>query len=146
MDNKKLYRSRSERIIFGLCGGLGRYFNVDPTLIRILFVLLAIPGGFGLLAYLIISLITPLESGAETMPKEEMKKFAHKVKHEVNEATAEMKKERRYGGFRLFLGAIIIAAGFFLLFREIFPFYHFRTFLWPVLVILFGVYLLVKHK
>lgn len=133
-------------MVFGLCGGLGRYFDVDPTLIRILFVLLAMPGGFGVLAYLVISLITPLELGMETTPKEEVREFAHKVKHEVNEATAEMRKERRHGGFRLVLGAVIVAVGFFLLFREIFPFYHFGTFLWPVLLILFGVYILVKHK
>ena len=133
-------------MIFGLCGGLGQYFGVDPTLIRILFVLLAMPGGFGVLAYLIISFITPLEPGEDITPKEEAKEFAHKVKNEVHEAAAEMKKERRHGGFRMILGVIVIAAGFSFLFREIFPFYHFGTFAWPLLLILFGVYLLVRHK
>ena len=86
--DRKLYRSRSERMIFGLCGGLGEYFNVDPTLIRILFVMLSMPGGFGLLAYIIISFITPLEPGTGTTPKDEVKEPAHKVKREAKEATA----------------------------------------------------------
>lgn len=143
--NKKLYRSRTERMIFGLCGGIGHYFNVDPTLIRILFVLLAMPGGAGVLVYLVASFVVPLEPGEAVDPKDEVKEFAHKMKDGMNGAKEEIKKHGHAGG-RTFFGAIVIAIGFFLLAREIFPFYHFGMFLWPVLLILFGVYLLVKHQ
>jgi phage shock protein PspC (stress-responsive transcriptional regulator) len=61
MENKKLYRSNTERMIAGVAGGLGEYFNIDPTLIRILFVVLAIFGGPGLILYIIMALIVPLE-------------------------------------------------------------------------------------
>jgi len=134
-------------MVFGLCGGLGHYFDVDPTFIRIIFVLLAMPGGAGILVYLVASFIVPLEAGSEEIhPKEEVREFAHKFKHEIHQTAEEIKKERRHGGFRPVLGAIFVAVGFFLLFREVFPFYHLGTFLWPVLVILLGIYLLTKHK
>lgn len=54
MAYKKYLRSRTNRKIAGVCGGLGEYFNIDPTLIRILFLGLLIFGGGGLLLYLII--------------------------------------------------------------------------------------------
>lgn len=57
---KKLYRSRRDRMIAGVCGGLAEYFNVDPTWVRLIFVLFLILGGSALLAYLIMWLIVPL--------------------------------------------------------------------------------------
>jgi phage shock protein PspC (stress-responsive transcriptional regulator) len=48
-------------MLFGVCGGLGEYFGVDPTAVRLLFVLAALLGGNGLLAYLIVALLVPLE-------------------------------------------------------------------------------------
>ena len=58
---KRLYRSRSERMIAGVCGGLGQYFGIDPTLVRLAFVAIALAVGSGLLAYLILWIIVPLE-------------------------------------------------------------------------------------
>jgi phage shock protein C len=58
---KRLYRSRKNRVIAGVCGGLGEYFNVDPVIFRILFVILLLPGGFpGLIPYVILWLVVPL--------------------------------------------------------------------------------------
>lgn len=59
---KKLYRSKTDRKIAGVCGGLGKYFGIDPTIIRIGFVLLALPGGLpGVLPYLLLAIIIPQE-------------------------------------------------------------------------------------
>ena len=58
---KRLTRSKTNRKIFGVCGGIGEYFNVDPTLIRILWVIAGFTFGFGILAYLVCALITPEE-------------------------------------------------------------------------------------
>ena len=60
-NSKKLYRSRTERKIGGVCGGLAQYFNIDPTLVRLLFVLGVIFVGGGLLAYLIMLIVVPEE-------------------------------------------------------------------------------------
>lgn len=57
---KRLYRSRRERMIAGVCGGLGEYFGIDPTWIRLLFILLFILGGSTLIVYLILWIIVPL--------------------------------------------------------------------------------------
>lgn len=58
---KKLYRSNKQRIIAGICGGIADYTNSDPTLIRLIAVLLIFLPGAGLLAYAILWLIIPLE-------------------------------------------------------------------------------------
>jgi phage shock protein C len=58
---KRLYRSRSEEMIAGVCGGLAEYLNVDPTVIRLVFLLLFFAGGGGLFIYLILWVIMPLE-------------------------------------------------------------------------------------
>ena len=57
---KKLYRSRKDRIIAGVCGGLAEHFGVDPTWIRLLFILFFFLGGCALLIYLIMWFIVPL--------------------------------------------------------------------------------------
>ena len=58
---EKLYRSRTNRQVAGVCGGLGRRFNVDPTLMRVLFLVLAIFGGAGVLLYVAMWIIVPQE-------------------------------------------------------------------------------------
>ena len=62
MDStRKLYRSRTNRQLAGVCGGLAQYFNLDATLIRVLFVVLALLGGSGLVIYLVLWIIVPRE-------------------------------------------------------------------------------------
>ena len=58
---RRLFRSRTEKKIAGVCAGLGEYFNIDPVIFRIIFVILLLVGGSGLLLYLIMWLVTPLE-------------------------------------------------------------------------------------
>ena len=60
MAQKKLYRSRDNRIFFGVCGGLGEYLNIDANLLRIIFVVLGFAGMFGILAYLICAALLPV--------------------------------------------------------------------------------------
>lgn len=59
---KKLYRSRSEKQVFGLCGGIAQYFNIDPTVVRLIALILAICSlGTAIAIYLVASLIVPKE-------------------------------------------------------------------------------------
>lgn len=58
MPEKRLYRSRESRMLCGVCGGIGEYFNIAPTLIRLLFVLFGCTGS-GILAYIIAAIIIP---------------------------------------------------------------------------------------
>lgn len=59
MEQKRLYRSRTDRMLCGVCGGIAEYFNIDPTLVRLGFVLLCCCAGSGILAYFIAAVIIP---------------------------------------------------------------------------------------
>ena len=58
---RKLYRSKTNRQLAGVCGGLAEYFNLDTTLIRVLFVVLAVLGGSGVVLYIALWIIVPRE-------------------------------------------------------------------------------------
>ena len=59
MNGKKLYRSDENKMLAGVCGGIAEYFGVDPTLIRLAWVVFSLLGGSGLLAYIIAAIIMP---------------------------------------------------------------------------------------
>lgn len=59
MNDKKLYRSQTNRVFCGVCGGIGEYLNVDPTVVRLLWVIFVFMGGSGFLAYIVAALIMP---------------------------------------------------------------------------------------
>jgi phage shock protein C len=65
---KRLYRSRDERIIWGVCGGIAKYFDVDPTLVRLIAVLTLFFAFTGILIYLILTIIMPLEPLEQKSP------------------------------------------------------------------------------
>lgn len=56
---KKLYKSNDNKLVDGVCGGIGEYLNVDPTLVRLIWVLFCCLGGSGFLAYMIAAIIIP---------------------------------------------------------------------------------------
>jgi phage shock protein C len=58
---KRLYRSRTDSMIAGVCGGLAEYFNIDPTLVRLAFVVVLLLGGSAVLIYIIMWIVVPLE-------------------------------------------------------------------------------------
>ena len=60
-DIKRVYRSRTNKILGGVAGGIAEYFEIDPVWIRLLFVLMLFAGGFGIIAYIVCWLIIPLE-------------------------------------------------------------------------------------
>ena len=59
MEGKKLYKSNTDKKIAGVCGGIAEYFNIDPTLVRLGWVVFCALGGSGLLAYIIMAIIMP---------------------------------------------------------------------------------------
>lgn len=66
---RKLYRSRQQKVIGGVCGGLAEYFNVDVIVVRLLWVLFTLVGGAGILGYLIFWIVVPINpEGAEAEP------------------------------------------------------------------------------
>ena len=63
---KRIYRSRSDKVIAGVCGGLAEYFGLDPVLIRLVWVVLVICAGTGILAYIIAWILIPKEPETRT--------------------------------------------------------------------------------
>ena len=59
VEEKKLYKSRENRMIAGICAGIGEYFEVDPNLIRVLWIIFSFAGGAGVLAYIAAYFIVP---------------------------------------------------------------------------------------
>ncbi len=95
---KKLYRSKTDRIIAGVAGGLAEYFGVDPVLIRIIFVALALVHGLGILIYIVFVLIVPNEQGGDMVEKiaslssglkKSEEKLAGKIKEWAQKTEAE---------------------------------------------------------
>ena len=65
MNGKKLYRSETDRMLCGVCAGIGEYFGLDPTLIRLAWAFLCFFGGTGILAYIITAIIVPTQSNVQ---------------------------------------------------------------------------------
>ena len=123
---KRLYRSRTNRMWAGVAGGLGDYLNVDPTVIRLVFVLLGLLAfGTGLILYLILWVILP----------EEGRVYASGSESSATSAPASATN----GGW--IVGAALIAMGALFLLRNFVPWFSFGA-LWPLLLIALGVALL----
>jgi len=59
MENKKLYRSQNDKMIAGVCSGLGQFFGIDPTVVRLLFVFTALLGASSILVYIVLWIVVP---------------------------------------------------------------------------------------
>ncbi|HSG79363.1 MAG TPA: PspC domain-containing protein [Acidimicrobiia bacterium] len=118
MTEARLYRSRSERMIGGVAGGLATYLGVDPVIIRLAFVALAFAGA-GVVAYIIAWIVVPEEPA---------------------DAVAPTPVRRSNGGgqnARIIVGSILIAIGFMLLLDWLIP--SIDRFFWPMALIGLGV-------
>lgn len=62
MNNKKLYRTEDNKMLAGVCGGVAEYFNLDPTLVRVLWVAVSLFAGAGVILYIIMAIIVPVKS------------------------------------------------------------------------------------
>ncbi|MFA5406761.1 MAG: PspC domain-containing protein [Candidatus Nanoarchaeia archaeon] len=102
---KVLTRSKTNRVIAGVCGGLGDYFNIDPVVIRILWVLFSLLGGSGIFAYIIAWVVIP-EAGAKKALWQEWTEDKPKSKRVLAETNSNTRKI--IGLFLLFLGAVFL--------------------------------------
>jgi phage shock protein PspC (stress-responsive transcriptional regulator) len=127
---KKLYRSRTDCKIAGVCGGLGEHLDVDPTIIRIAAVVLFFLHGAGLLAYIIAWIV---------MPKEPLQAVIDKSSQNV-QASPQTKSASSW--LKYLPGLILVFVGLFFLFDRLFWWFHFRLF-WPIALILVGLALLI---
>ncbi len=141
---KKLYRSRKDKMIGGVAGGLAEYFDLDPTLVRIVFVVSLFLGGSGILAYIILWIVVPEEPyiapSAET-PKDQPSSTEASQDSEAYRKAAEEQREKR----RNVAGVIFLVIGFIFLADNFLPRFHFGDY-WPLILIAIGVGLLMNSR
>jgi phage shock protein C len=170
---QRLYKSRRDKVLDGVCGGIGIYFDVDTVIIRIIWVLATIfsAGGFGILAYLIAMVIIPREPGHEKSssdhhndydPQHDDVDSVEKIDEIVLKEEEDLEgknnngivatTEERKNKFALLLGLLLIIFGGILLLERILGislrswFYDIQLYLWPLLLIGLGVFLLSRRS
>ncbi len=128
-EPKRLYRSKIDRIFAGVCGGFAEYFNIDPVIVRILFLILIFVNGWGFWIYLVSLIVmreNPHQSAADRKPQENTSLY--------------------WGAGLIILGLVLLAHRWEL---SIFPFEWFRFWpfdwdvIWPLTIILLGVLYLI---
>lgn len=119
-----LRRSRGDRVLFGVAGGLGRYLGIDPILVRIAFVLLALFGGSGLLLYVIGLIVIPEERPGEPV--------------------GEGAPPRAAGNTAVIIGVVLVLVGSFALLRQVLP--GFGAYVGPLLLILLGILVVLAAR
>jgi len=149
MERKKLFRSTDDYIIAGVCGGLADYFNIDSSLIRIIFILLTLFGGGGILIYLILWLVTAKEKGEETEVdrEEKIKEFAKDVEGKAKSMAKEIKRDikvKKPGKRINVLAIVFILIGIAAIWNQISPMIIDWNFFWPGLLVVIGFLLLFK--
>jgi phage shock protein C len=147
---KKLYRSKSDRIISGICGGMGEYFDMDPVIFRILFVLLAL-SGVGILLYIILIFVIPLEGKEEALNKDNLKEHikdtAEDIKKDAQDLAQKIKMDENWvSGRRNRFAIIVILIGALALVHQIIPIPWLGfNIIWPVVIILIGVMIISRN-
>ena len=139
---KRLTRSRTNRMVAGVCGGLGEYFSLDPILFRILFIALIFAGGSGILIYIVLIFVIPEEGKAGKVTVE------GGVQEGVQKTAQEVKENPRwFDNRRNLVAGLIILVGTVAFLNQ---FVSFRWLswghLWPVVIIAIGVLLMVKRR
>lgn len=143
MSKARLYRSRSDRMIGGVCGGLGTYLNVDPTIIRLLFILLLFGSEFGFVLYLLLWILVPEEGIVYGEGDEE---FTNRVKAMGDDIQQAVARPHPQAG--LILGAgLVLVGGLMILNRLDIHWLKWLNFdiLWPVILIIGGIAVLVRQ-
>jgi phage shock protein C len=144
--NRKLYRSSSNKMLGGVCGGLADYLDLDPTLVRLFFVILMLASGVGIWVYLILWIVLPRsdhpEENSVSISADEIASRARQMGSEMGEA---FRRPNKNAG--MFIGIGLVVVGFFLFIDQL----HIQwlqwfrpDMLWAVLLVVGGAALLVR--
>lgn len=143
---KKLYRPKAGRILGGVCAGIAEFLDYDPTIIRLVFVIVTLLGGSGVLIYLILWLIIPSEGNPSEISQQNIKIGADEMRQRAQNFAQEAKSYTKKGNPRQTLGIILIILGAFFLIQN-FSFFRFDFLFkfWPLLLIALAIYLIGKN-
>jgi len=150
----RLYRSRVKRVFGGVAGGLAEYMNLDPILVRVLFIIIAAVNGIGVLLYIIMWIVVPeapleyefpnyKKSDSEPGKDGEAANSANSdtTASEMFSGTENNEVQSKSTNSRLIIGVILIGFGTFFLLDNFFPFFDFED-IFPLALVVIGVALL----
>jgi phage shock protein C len=150
----RLYRSRKSRMMSGVCGGLGEYFNIDPVIVRIAFVVAAFGWGASIIAYILLWIIVPQKSMVyvknetnddpgrwEETPDEAYDEACSSRSH-YNEVFVE-RSEKDKNSRHMILGGLLIGFGALWLFGNFIPDFD-PSRLWPLALVGLGAFIILK--
>lgn len=129
--SKQLYRSRNNKVIAGVCGGVAEYFEVDPTIVRIAWLLLAFPGGIGFLAYLVCWIVMPEKSSTTVVSAD-----SYESEHQNPEDKEKNKK---------IIGIALVIIGSVFLFDVFFRWFDMAVIV-PLAIIAIGIFVLYNAR
>src|SRR4030042_4443112 len=137
---ERLYRSRKNRVIGGVAAGFAEYLNIDVILVRVIFVVLTILHGAGLLLYIILWIVVPEDKSLQPQTDVKIDSKPSDDKVEAKPALEGLKEpvKKSAGRGRLFFGIILIAFGIIFLLDRIFPYFDFVD-IFPIILIIIGI-------
>ncbi|MFO7526001.1 MAG: PspC domain-containing protein [Ignavibacteriaceae bacterium] len=152
---KKLYRSNTDKMIGGVSGGIAEYFEIDPTIVRILFVLAVFFGGGGLIAYIILWIIVPEKPYVFPGTQQTQSEFnqhhhesetkgenSEPIKDQFDYAAFQQKQKSNTGSVA---GIVLVVIGALFLLNNFIPRFNFGDY-WPFILIAIGIGLLLNAK
>ncbi|NMC53463.1 MAG: PspC domain-containing protein [Chloroflexi bacterium] len=142
---KRLYRSRKDVILGGVCSGLGDYFGLDPAIFRILFVLFAVAGGPGVLVYIVLWIILPLEGETDSAGAFDGQEFSSRARQMGQELGQAVRQPNQRGLRYLGIG-LLLAGGWLFLQALDLPWLEWANtrLLWPLTLVMIGVVMLTR--
>lgn len=141
----RLYRSEKNRILGGVCGGLGEYLNIDPLFIRIFFIIWTVLGEFSVLIYLILWVVVPNKTGSDAGERFSSSELGSRIRMVADEF--RMIVHQPSPELITYAGVGLIGWGVYYLLRRFgFPWFawDYTAYLWPALLIIAGIFVLVR--
>ncbi|MFH1050622.1 MAG: PspC domain-containing protein [bacterium] len=151
---KRLYRSTKDRMLAGVCGGLAEYFDIDPVIIRVLFVVVTLGAGVGILGYIILWIVVPeaiIVIRDSSNPNTENESQAAENtsggsgKYANFERVPEEKYAKKCHSGRVFISVLLILIGVLWFINNIVPGVNFGH-LWPLILVALGILILLKSS
>ena len=138
---KRLYRSRNSKMLAGVSGGIAEYFEIDPVVVRALFVISTIGWGFGFLVYIVLWVIVPQRQLETIGVTPEGTPIGKEIFDEAGNFVAELHDKNERSKRKTVLGVALIFIGLFMLLDNLLPTIYFNVW-WPLVLVAVGIYFL----
>lgn len=148
----RVTKSKTDRVIDGVCGGLAEYFGIDSVLVRLAFVALIFINGIGIILYIILMVIMPKAEKLDQPPGETIRENVQEMGERIKVAGEELgtafskNTEEKHSNRAVWFGILLILIGVIFLLKNLNLIRWFdNDLLWPIIIILIGIWLLIRR-